>query len=355
MALETPIWLQGGTYSARLDRGLLDIVFAEGVVNPGGGALQVTERAAGANDTCDVAAGAAIITGDDEIAQGKYYVRMTAGTNIAFDPSPVSNQRIDLLCLRVNDPTAGGPSGDNAEFIVVAGSVAAVAVAPATPDTAIPLAEVLRLSTDTTIIDDRITDARPVSATNSYTVRSFFETLSSAQRDLLTPFTGQTIFNTTLERIEVYDGTSWRPLPSDIDDLDDVTITSVAEGNILRYDSGSSKWTNQVGNDVFAPAVTTIDEKTAAYTLALTDRNRLLRVNSSSNLTVTVPTNATVAFPVGSAVNLWRQGTGNVSVAGASGVTIRSSDNALSLADRYSGAVLMKIATDEWLLVGDIE
>jgi hypothetical protein len=355
VALETPIWLQGGTYSARLDRGLLDIVFAEGVVNPGGGALQVSERALGANDTVDVAAGAAIITGDDEQFQGKYYVRMTAGTNIPFDPSPVSNQRIDLLCLRVNDPTAGGPAGDDAEFIVVAGSVAAVAVPPATPTTAIPLAEVLRLSTDTTIVDARITDARPVSSTNVYTVRSFFETLSSAQRDLLTPFVGQTIFNTTLERIEVYDGTSWRPLPSDIDDLDDVTVTGVAGGDIFEYDSGSSKWVNRVGTDVFSPAVVTIDEKTAAYTLALSDRNRLIRVNSSSNLTVTVPTNATVAFAVGSKVDLWRQGTGNVTVAGASGVTLRSADNAVTLADRYSGATLMKIGTDEWLLVGDLE
>ncbi|HEY7822626.1 MAG TPA: hypothetical protein VIG24_07335, partial [Acidimicrobiia bacterium] len=116
MALETPIWLQGGVYSARLDRSLLDVIFTEGVINPGGSALLVEQRAAGANDSVDVAAGAAIITGDDEPNQGKYYVRNTLVQNVAFNPAPGSDERIDLLVLQVNDPTAGGAAGDNAVF-----------------------------------------------------------------------------------------------------------------------------------------------------------------------------------------------------------------------------------------------
>lgn len=220
MALETPVWLQGGTYSARNDRALLDVVFSEGVINPGGSAYLVSERALGANDTVDVVAGAAIIEGDDEAAQGKYYVRMTAGTNIEFSPSPSADQRIDLLCLRVNDPTSGGPAGDNAEFVIVEGAVAGSAVAPAVPDTAIPLAEVLRLSTDVTIVNARITDRRVASATNEFTVDSRFEVFTTAERDaIVSPFTGQTIFNTTVGFAQVYDGTAWQtvqPPPSPI-------------------------------------------------------------------------------------------------------------------------------------------
>ena len=209
MALETPIWLQGGTYSARLDRSLLDVIFTEGVIDPGGSALLVAERAAGANDTVDVAAGAAIITGDDEADQGKYYVRNTAVVNVAFDPAPGTDERIDLLVLLVNDPTAGGEAGDNAVFDVITGTVAGTAVPPSVPDTAIPLAEVLRLSTDTTIVDARITDRRPTSTTQNYTVNSQFEILTTSERNALTPFAGQVIFNSTDEVVQYYDGTGW--------------------------------------------------------------------------------------------------------------------------------------------------
>jgi hypothetical protein len=209
VGLETPIWLQGGTYSARQDRSLLDVIFTEGVINPGGSALLVAERAIGANDTVDVAAGAAIITGDDEADQGKYYVRNTTTVNVAFTPAPGVDQRIDLLVLRVNDPTAGGESGDNATFVVIEGTVAETAVPPAVPDTAIPLAEVLRLSTDTTIINARITDRRPTSTTQNYTVNSQFEILTTTERDALTPFAGQVIFNSTDDVVQYYDGTGW--------------------------------------------------------------------------------------------------------------------------------------------------
>jgi hypothetical protein len=201
--------LQGGTYSARQDRSLLDVIFTEGVIDPGGSALLVAERAAGANDTVDVAAGAAIITGDDEADQGKYYVRNTAVVNVAFTPAPGVDQRIDLLVLQVNDPTAGGAAGDNAVFEVIEGTVAETAVAPAVPDTAIPLAEVLRLSTDTTITDARITDRRPTSSTSQYTVSSSFEILTTTERDTLTPFAGQVIFNSTDDVVQYYDGTGW--------------------------------------------------------------------------------------------------------------------------------------------------
>jgi hypothetical protein len=209
VALETPIWLQGGTYSARQDRSLLDVIFTEGVIDPGGSALLVAERAIGANDTVDVAAGAAIITGDDEADQGKYYVRNTAVVNVAFTPAPGSDERIDLLVLQVNDPTAGGAAGDNAVFEVITGTVAETAVAPAVPDTAIPLAEVLRLSTDTTIINARITDRRPTSSAQNYTVNSRFEILTTTERDALTPFAGQVIFNSTDDVVQYYDGTGW--------------------------------------------------------------------------------------------------------------------------------------------------
>jgi hypothetical protein len=71
------------------------------------------------------------------------------------------------------------------------------------------LAEVLRLSTDTTIVDARITDRRPTSSTQNYTVNSQFEILTTTERNALTPFAGQVIFNSTDEVVQYYDGSGW--------------------------------------------------------------------------------------------------------------------------------------------------
>jgi hypothetical protein len=227
MALETPIWLQGGTYSARLDRSLLDVIFTEGVVDPGGSALLVAQRAAGANDSVDVAAGAAIIAGDDEADQGKYYVRNTAVTNVVFTPAPGSDSRIDLLVLQVNDPTAGGSAGDNATFVVVEGSVAGSPVPPAVPDTAIPLAEVLRTATDTSITDAMITDRRVASVL---------------------------------------------AVPADVaslGDIGDVDLAGLSDGDIIRYDSASGDWLPEAPvapiQTVQATTATTVTNATSTF------------------------------------------------------------------------------------------
>ena len=75
--------------------------------------------------------------------------------------------------------------------------------------------------------------------------------------------------------------------------------------------------------------------------------------NAAAVITLTIPTNTAVAFPVGTRIDLVQYGAGQVTV-GGSGVTIRSSGSKLKLAGQYSGATLWKKATNEWLLIGDI-
>lgn len=165
MALLTPTWLQNGTYTARLDRIFSDVLLTEGVIRPGAGALLVTQRGAGANNSVDIAAGYAVITGDDTADQGNYLVRNDATVNLAATAAPVSNSRIDLVCVRINDPAAGGPPGDNATFVYVTGVAAVSPVPPATPTSAIVLARVLRTVGDTQVVNANITDQRAASLT----------------------------------------------------------------------------------------------------------------------------------------------------------------------------------------------
>jgi hypothetical protein len=102
--------------------------------------------------------------------------------------------------------------------------------------------------------------------------------------------------------------------------------------------------------------ITTVPENAQAgtsYTLALSDAGRLVTLNNAAAITLTIPTNTSVAFPVGTRIDLLQYGAGQVTV-GGSGVTIRSSGSKLKLAGQYSGATLWKKAANEWLLIGDI-
>lgn len=90
-----------------------------------------------------------------------------------------------------------------------------------------------------------------------------------------------------------------------------------------------------------------------SYPLALADAGKLITLSNAAAITLTIPTNASVAFPLGTRIDLVQTGAGQVTVGGA-GVTIRSSGSKLKLTGQYSGATLWKKDTNEWYLIGDI-
>jgi hypothetical protein len=89
-----------------------------------------------------------------------------------------------------------------------------------------------------------------------------------------------------------------------------------------------------------------------SYTLVLSDAHDLVTLSNASAISLTVPTNASVAFTIGDQVNIVQLGAGQVTVGGA-GVTLRSQGSKLKLNGQYSAATLIKIGTDEWVLVGN--
>ena len=97
------------------------------------------------------------------------------------------------------------------------------------------------------------------------------------------------------------------------------------------------------------------DTKTADYQIVLLDAGKTIRVESSSDLTITVPTYASVPFLVGQKIEIIRKGSGEVSIAGAAGVTIYSKNSNKRIAAQWSGAVLVKDDTNAWILIGDLK
>jgi hypothetical protein len=98
-------------------------------------------------------------------------------------------------------------------------------------------------------------------------------------------------------------------------------------------------------------AAPTLTAKTDSFSLALVDENCTMQCNKATAMTVTVPTSS-VAFATGSVVTLMQYNDGQVTVAGDTGVTVRSS-NGLKLRTKYSMATLVKISDTEWIITGD--
>lgn len=98
-------------------------------------------------------------------------------------------------------------------------------------------------------------------------------------------------------------------------------------------------------------AAPTLTAKTDSFTLALVDANCTLQCNKATAMTLTVPTNS-IDFADGSVITVVQYGAGQVTVAGASGVDVRSG-NGLKLRTQYSAATLIKISDTEWILSGD--
>jgi hypothetical protein len=106
------------------------------------------------------------------------------------------------------------------------------------------------------------------------------------------------------------------------------------------------------GAAAYAPKAFTLNAQTGTtYTLVLGDANKLVTLTNASAITLTVPTNASVAFPVGTVINLYQGGAGQVTV--SSSATLRSTPGA-KIRAQYAMAALTKIATDEWVLTGDL-
>lgn len=107
-------------------------------------------------------------------------------------------------------------------------------------------------------------------------------------------------------------------------------------------------------------AKVTLNDQTATYTAVLTDnRNKLVRMNVSTANDFLIPTNANVAFPIGSVINVVQIGTGKTTIEAVTpGTTTIQSTGATATAPelraQYSAASCIKVATDTWLVVGDL-
>jgi hypothetical protein len=168
--------------------------------------------------------------------------------------------------------------------------------------------------------------------------------------------------------------TSWATIPTGgvttfsagTTGLTPATATSgaVTLGGTLAVANGGTGVTSSTGSgdNVLGTSPTITDPKiaqsinaqtTTVYTAVLSDSNKLITFSWNFNpITFTIPANSSVAFPIGTSLNVAQLGAGQVTISGAVGVTILGIGT--KIAAQYGAATAIQIATNQWLLVGNL-
>jgi hypothetical protein len=137
----------------------------------------------------------------------------------------------------------------------------------------------------------------------------------------------------------------------EINELHNVSANGSGSAFLVRNDS-TSIWeekTPSAARDVVNGGITVNSITGSSYTLALSDREDVLRMNSSSTQTITVPLEASVPFPNGTEIKIVQLGTGSVTLSADVGVTLTTRGYMV----RYVVATLTKIDTNHWILTGE--
>ena len=140
--------------------------------------------------------------------------------------------------------------------------------------------------------------------------------------------------------------TAAQPNITSLGTLVDLTVTgNIAGANINANTNGFA-----IGYKEIPPVVLSADD-----TIALEDSGKHFRSTTAGNITLSIPTNATVAFPTGTAISIVEQAAGNILVNAISGVTLYHAGNSTAgnrVISTYGVATLMKVDTDTWFISG---
>jgi hypothetical protein len=134
-----------------------------------------------------------------------------------------------------------------------------------------------------------------------------------------------------------------------------LSTTSSATNGRISWDTTNKKI--QVGNATaaidFASSTLVTSLQSASYTLLITDKDKLVEMSNASANNLTVPLNSSVAFPIGSQINILQTEVGQTTVVATVGVTINATPG-LKLRAQWSSATLIKRAENTWVLIGDL-
>ncbi len=128
-----------------------------------------------------------------------------------------------------------------------------------------------------------------------------------------------------------------------------IVTQTIADGDTTHAPSGDAVFDALAGKVSF-PADRVV--VSGNYTAVLEDEGCIVRFNSTSAQTFTIPPSSSVAFPIGSTLGVFQNNTGATTVAAGAGVTLRGlGGGAVSPSAQFGCVIYRKYLPDNWLVV----
>ena len=107
--------------------------------------------------------------------------------------------------------------------------------------------------------------------------------------------------------------------------------------------------------DAVATAMIALNAQTGTtYTTVLADDGKLITCDNGSPIALTIPPSSSVNYGIGTQINIMQLGVGAVTITAGVGVTLRSNGTKLKTNGQYAVATCCKIATDTWVVIGNL-
>jgi len=208
------------------------------------------------------------------------------------------------------------------------------------------------------------TSVHGIADTSLLATKSYVDTADALKAALASPaFTGTPTAptatagtNTTQVATTAFVGTAVSALvasaPAALDTLNELAAALGSDANF------STTMTNALAlkaskAELSAATVASFNNKTTSYTPVLSDEGNVIEMDSASANSVTIPPNSSVAFTIGSSIDVFQKGTGQTTIVAGAGVTVLNTPG-LKFRDRYSMATLIKRDTNTWIVSGDL-
>lgn len=122
------------------------------------------------------------------------------------------------------------------------------------------------------------------------------------------------------------------------------------DGQVLT--AANVNTTNEGVNDIALP-IYKFDSSTS-YAPILSDAAKVIAIGNTSPITITLPSNATTAFPIGTQIMFFQANTGQITFAAGASATMGAQGGKTKIAGQWGMAGAYKYDTNNWIIFGNL-